>query len=103
MSKDSSTRYYQRDKERIQKSLVKGIKISLKKKKTENENMVANNRKISQKLKSKNWLSIEKCIMRCETIKRLISLTLQKKKKHLTGAFSASIRICLFLSRSSLP
>ena len=32
MSKDSSAKYYQNNKERLQKNLVKGIKVFLKKK-----------------------------------------------------------------------
>ena len=34
MSKNSSAKYYQNDKERLQKKLVKDIKIFLNKKKT---------------------------------------------------------------------
>ena len=37
MSKDSAARYYQKYKEKIKKSLVKGIKIFLKKKKAVNK------------------------------------------------------------------
>ena len=37
-----STKYYQQNKEMLQKRLVKAIKISLKKKKTENNSMLAN-------------------------------------------------------------
>ena len=39
---------------KFKKSLVKGIKIFLKKEKTKSENVVANDMKISQKIKSKN-------------------------------------------------
>ena len=42
MLKDSQGRYYQKINERIQKSFVKDIIILLRKKMTENENMVAN-------------------------------------------------------------
>ena len=42
MLKDSPARYYQKINERIQKSFVKEIIILLRKKTTENENMVAN-------------------------------------------------------------
>ena len=39
---------------KFKKSLVKGIKIFLKNEKTKSENVVANDMKISQKMKSKN-------------------------------------------------
>ena len=52
--------YYQENKERLQKNLVKDIKIFLKKKKS--DNMVVNDTKISQKMKTKSLLSIEKNI-----------------------------------------
>ena len=54
---------------KFKKSLVKGIKIFLKKEKTKRENVVANDMKISQKIKSKNQSNIEKHIMKCEKIK----------------------------------
>ena len=41
MSKNLSAKYYQENKERLQKKLVKGIKIFLKKKKKKSVNMVA--------------------------------------------------------------
>ena len=48
---------------------MKDIKILLKKKnKTKRENMVVNTMKISRKMKSKNWLSIEKGITRHKKI-----------------------------------
>ena len=53
MSKDSCARYYQKKKRKNSESLVKGIAILLKKKKTESENIVANDIKIYQKLKNK--------------------------------------------------
>ena len=43
---------------------MKDIKILLKKKKTENDNMVVNDRKVSQKLKSNYLMSIEKMKMK---------------------------------------
>ena len=46
--------------------LVKGIKILLKKTKTESENMVVNDTKISHSLKNKGYMSIGKDIMKCE-------------------------------------
>ena len=42
--------YYQKDKERIKKSLVEGIKILLKKKNIKSENVVENDIEIFQKL-----------------------------------------------------
>ena len=47
MSKNFSTKYYQDNKERLQKKLVKDIKIFLKKKKKKRNNMVVNTTKIS--------------------------------------------------------
>ena len=63
MSKNSSAKYYQDNKERLQKKLVKDIKVFLKKKKKKN-NMVVKDEKISQKIKNKSWLSIEKNIIK---------------------------------------
>ena len=63
MSKHISAKYYQHNKERLQKKLVKDIKIFLKKKKWKSNNMVINVTKISQKMKKKSLLSIEKNIM----------------------------------------
>ena len=45
-SNDWSAKHYQQNKERLQKKLVKGIKIFLKKKKTKNNNTFTNNTKI---------------------------------------------------------
>ena len=45
------------------KKLVKDIKIFLKKKKTKSDNMVVNVKKISQEMKNKSLLSIEKDIV----------------------------------------
>ena len=53
MPKPLSANYYQRNKERVQKKLVKDIKIFLKKKKEKKKNMVVNVTKISQKMKNK--------------------------------------------------
>ena len=51
MSKDSSVKYYQKT-ERLQKELVKGIEIFLRKTSKKNSrNMDANDMKISQKIK----------------------------------------------------
>ena len=63
MSKNLSVKYYQKNKERLQKKLVKDIKIFLKKKKKKSNNMVVNVTKISQKMKKINWLSTEKNII----------------------------------------
>ena len=63
MSKNSSVKYCQDNKERLQKKFVKDIKVFLKKKKKKN-NMVVKDEKISQKIKNKSWLSIEKNIIK---------------------------------------
>ena len=60
MSKNLSAKYYQENKERQQKKLVKTIKIFLEKKKKKSDNMVVNVTKISQKMKNKSFLTIEK-------------------------------------------
>ena len=59
MSKNLSAKYYQENKERLQKKLVKDIKVFLKMKK-KSDNMVVNVTKISQKMKNKGLLIIEK-------------------------------------------
>ena len=53
MSKDSSAKYYQK-KKGFRKKLVKGIKIFLKKRKTECENMGVNDINIFLKTKNKD-------------------------------------------------
>ena len=53
MSKDSSAKHYQDNKERLQKKSVKDIKIFLKKEKEKINSMVANDLKIYHKMKSK--------------------------------------------------
>ena len=63
MSKHISAKYYQHNKERLQKKLVEDIKIFRKKKKWKSNNMVINVTKISRKMKKKSLLSIEKNIM----------------------------------------
>ena len=60
MSKNLSAKYYQEDKESLQKRLVKNIKIFQRKKKKKSDNIVVNVAKISQKMKTKSWLNIEK-------------------------------------------
>ena len=60
MFKDSSARYYQDNKERLQKRLMKDIKISPKEKAKKNPtNLVMNNIKFYLKTKNKCWLSVE--------------------------------------------
>ena len=63
MSKNLSAKYYQENKERLQKKLMKGIKTFLKKKKSKSSNIVMNDRKIYQKMKKKSLLSLEKNII----------------------------------------
>ena len=62
VSKDSSAKYYQNNKEKLLKMLVKDIKVFLRKKKKKSNNMVMNDTKIYQKIKNKGLLSIEKSI-----------------------------------------
>ena len=45
-AKDSSVKYYQNNKERLQKKLVKDIKVFLKNRKIKSNNMVMNDAKI---------------------------------------------------------
>ena len=59
MLNDSSAKYYQDNKERLLKKLMKDIKVFLKKKKTKTNHTV---KKIYQKMKNKSWLNIEKNI-----------------------------------------
>ena len=62
-----SAKNYQVNQERLQKKkLLKDINIFLKKKKKKSNNMVVNVTKVSQKMKSKSLLSIEKNIAECE-------------------------------------
>ena len=64
MSKKLSAKYYQENKERLQKKkLLKDIKTFLKKKKKKSDNMFVNVTKISQKIKNKRLLSAEKNII----------------------------------------
>ena len=60
MSEDSPTRYYQKNKERLQKRLVKGITIFPKKRKTKSKSMVVNSIKFFLGMKNKGYLSIKK-------------------------------------------
>ena len=79
MSKDLPARYYQKNKERIEKKSQERIKIFLQKEKTENKNMVVNNIKISHKPKNKDKLILQKYIMKCKIIKRLMFYNNTKK------------------------
>ena len=64
--KNLSATYYQKDKYRLQKKLVKDIKVFLKKKKKKSNNMVVNVIKITLKMKDKSLFSIEKNIIEQE-------------------------------------
>ena len=80
MYQNLSAKYYQENKERLQKKLVKNIKIFLKKKKKKSDNMVVNVKKISQKMKNLNWLSIEKNITEWKKSLIIIYLIINMKK-----------------------
>ena len=60
MSKNLSAKYYQENGERLQKKLMKDIKVILNKKTEKSNNMIKNVTKIFQKMKNKSLLSIEK-------------------------------------------
>ena len=62
MSKFLTAKYYQENIERLEKKLAKDIKNLSKQEKKKKNNMVTNIRKISQKMKNKNFLSIEQNI-----------------------------------------
>ena len=62
MFKNLSATYYKENKERLQKNLVKDIKIFLQKKMKKSNSMIMNVTKISQKMKNKSFLSIEKIL-----------------------------------------
>ena len=64
MSKDSSGKYYQNNKERLQKKLVKDIKVFIKKKKKKSGNVVLSDTKIYQNMKNECLLIIEKNIIK---------------------------------------
>ena len=66
MFKNLSVKYYQKNKERLQKELAKDIKIFLKKKMKKSDNMIMNVTKISQKMKNKNLLRIDQNIVERE-------------------------------------
>ena len=62
ISKNVSAKYYQDKKERLQKNLVKDIKVFLRKEKEESNNLVEKDIKVYQNMNYKNWLSIEKIL-----------------------------------------
>ena len=62
VSKDPSAKYYPSSKERLQKKLVKDIQVFLKKKKKKSDNVIVNDTKIYQKMKSKSLLSKKKIL-----------------------------------------
>ena len=66
MSKDSSNKYYQNEKETIQKKLLKHIKSFLKNKKKNSDNMVVKDTKVYHNMKNKSKLSIAKGIIKSE-------------------------------------
>ena len=63
MSRILSAEYSEENKERLQKKLMKDIKIFLKKEKKKSNNMVMLISKICQKMKKVDWVSIEKNII----------------------------------------
>ena len=67
MSKDSPAKYYQNNKERLQKKAHERYQsLSKEKKKKNDNNMVVNDTRTYQKMKVKNLLSIEKDIRKWE-------------------------------------
>ena len=60
MSKNFSAKYYQETKERLQRKARERHQNLSKEEKEKNDNMAANVTKISQKMKNKYLLSIEK-------------------------------------------
>ena len=63
MYKLLSAKYYQENKERLQKKALERYQSLSKEEKEKNHNMVVNVTKISQKMKKRNWLSIDKNII----------------------------------------
>ena len=61
-SKNLSDNFYQENKERLRKKLVKDIKTFLRKKGEKTDNIVVSNTKSYQKMRNKNLLSIEKTL-----------------------------------------
>ena len=59
MSKDLSTKYYQSNKERLPEKACERYQSLSKDQKEKSNNMVVNDTKIGEKIKSKSLLSIE--------------------------------------------
>ena len=66
MCKNLSAKYYQENKERLLRKAHERFKIFLKKKNKKSDNRVVNVTKISQKMKNKSLLRLEKNIMERE-------------------------------------
>ena len=65
MFRNLSAKYYQENKEKLEKNLLKNIKIFLNKKnKKKNDITVLNVTKISLKMEKINWRNIEKNIIK---------------------------------------
>ena len=64
MSQDSSDKYFQNNKERLQENLVKDWKFFLKEEKKASDNMVLNDTKVYQKMKNESLLVIKKKIIK---------------------------------------
>ena len=64
MSKNSSTKYYQDNKKTLQKRDRERYQTLSKEEKEKNNNMAVNDTKISQKMKNKSLLSIEKNVIK---------------------------------------
>ena len=62
MSENLSAKYYQENKERLQKKLVKDIKIFLKEKNKKSNNIVVSDTKMYQIMKSESLLSMQKIL-----------------------------------------
>ena len=59
MSKNFSAKYYQENKERIQKKARETCQNLFKKEKEKSDNIIMNVTKIFQNMKKLNWLNIE--------------------------------------------
>ena len=66
MHRNLSAKYYQENKEKLQKKARERCQILSKEEKEKNNNMVVNVTKICQKKKSRSFLSIEKNITEWE-------------------------------------
>ena len=64
MSNNLSAEYYQDNKEKLQKKVCERYQsFSKKDKKKKIKNMVMNDTKIKQKIKSRSWLTIRKSVI----------------------------------------